>query len=163
MLTIQLHKKQQGDVILKCIRQDGSSTWAKLHQGTVYHDLAHIAIEEKLEFKSGFYGRLASGIAISDYELPADKKPERLRGKNLPKEALIAEHLVNLLCIELLSNTHFDLIYQAQTILEQHKLPFPKKLNNARLNTIRAYLNQLIIQWNEVPLGTYLERKFKIN
>ena len=133
-LTIQLHKKKEGTVILKCIRKDGSTTWAKLHQGMAHHDLAHIAIEKSLGFKRAFYGMLASGVAISDYELPDIEKPDILKGENLPKEALIAEHLVNLLCVDYFDNGDLDFLNQAQAILcLLYTSPSPRDQRGSRM------------------------------
>lgn len=161
MLIIELHKKRE-QVILKCIREDGSNTWAKLHQGTVYHDIAHIAIEEKLGLSNAFYGMLASGVAISDYELPDDQKPEILKGKNMPKEALITEHLVNLLTIANFNTADFNFITEVKVILEKNGLVFPSNLTQAKLQEITDYYQELITNWSRIPIGSYLEKHINL-
>lgn len=163
MLTIQFHKKSEKRVILKCIREDDSMTWSKLHPNTEYHDLAHIAIEETLEFKNAFYGMIANGINISDFELPEHQKPESLKGINLPKESLITEHLVNLLMVEYFNtNSTIDFLDQAQEILAQNKLPFPSILTKKTLIDIRGKYRYLITSWNAINNDEYLEKTFEL-
>ena len=50
-MEISLQKHSTKPSILKCVRNDGSVTWAKLHPGTETHDLAHFAVETVLDFK----------------------------------------------------------------------------------------------------------------
>jgi len=163
MLRVQLHKKSKKKVILKCIRQDNSITWSKLYPNTEYHDLAHMAIEETLCFKNAFFGMIANGIHISDFELPEHQKPEALKGTNLPEESLITEHLVNLLMIEHFNaSSPIDFLGQAQEILAENKLPFPGILTEETLTHIRAKYIQLITSWNAIPDDEYLEKIFKL-
>lgn len=163
MLTIQFHKKSEKNVILKCIRKDDSMTWSKLHPNTEYHDLAHIAIEETLEFKNAFYGMVANGVNISDFELPEHHKPEALKGPNLPKESLITEHLVNLLMVEHFNATStIDFLDQMREILIQNKLPFPNILTEETLINIRKKYTDLITSWKAIPNGKYLEKTLEL-
>lgn len=163
MLTIQFHKKSEKSIILKCIREDNSVTWSKLHPNTEYHDLAHIAIEETLCFKNAFFGMIANGINISDFELPEQQKPEALKGVHLPKESLITEHLVNLLTIEHFNATStFDFINQTQEILAQNKLPFPSILTEETLTNIRKNYTDLITSWTAIHYGEYLEKTLEL-
>ncbi len=163
MLTIQFHKKLEKSVILKCIREDNTMTWSKLHPNTEYHDLAHIAIEETLCFKNAFFGMIANGVNISDFELPEHQKPEALKGVNLPKESLITEHLVNLLTIEYFNATStIDFLDQAQIILTQNKLLFPSILTEETLTNIRKKYTDLITSWKAIQYGEYLEKTFEL-
>jgi len=158
MLTVQFHKYEEKHVVLKCIRSDGSMTWSKLHPNTEYHDLAHIAIEEVLGFKNAFYGLIESGYNIQDFELPETQKPLALRGSNLPKEAIITEHLVNLLTIEKFNESSLDFIHQIAQILKEHHLPFPERLNKSSLMQIRNYFNELIRHWKNTSNDSYFEK-----
>ena len=55
----------------------------------------HYAVETTLHFKNAFFGMLAGGISISDFELPKDQRPFAYS-----EEALVAESIVNLLSME---------------------------------------------------------------
>jgi hypothetical protein len=163
MLRVQLHKNTGKNVVLKCIRQDESITWSKLHPNTEYHDLAHIAIEETLRFKNAFFGMISKGINISDFELPEHQKPEALKGFHLPKESLVTEHLVNLLMVEHFNTTSpIDFLDQAQHILIENKLPFPTALTEEKLAIIRKEYTQLITSWHAIEDGKYLEKTFEL-
>ncbi|MEP0263756.1 hypothetical protein [Dokdonia sp.] len=163
MLRVQLHKNTGKNVILKCIRQDNSITWSKLHPNTEYHDLAHMVIEEVLLFKNSFFGMISNGINISDFELPEHQKPEALKGNNLPKESLVTEHLVNLLMIEHFNATSYiDFLNQAQHILTENKLPFPTVLTEEKLATIRKEYKLLINSWHAIENGKHLEKTFEL-
>ena len=158
MLTVQFHKEEGKPVILKCIRKDGSATWSKIHPNTEYHDLAHIAIEEVLGFRNAFYGLIASGFNIQDFELPEAQKPSALKGINLPEESIITEHLVNLLTIEKFNGPLSNFIAQASQILREHDLTFPQNLNEDTLDRIRSHFNNLIVQWKQTANYTYFEK-----
>lgn len=160
MLTIQLYKYANKPTVLKCIRADKSITWSKLHPNTEYHDLAHIAVEETLGFQDSFFGMVADGVNITDFELPEDQKPVALKGNNLSRESLVTEHLVNLLTIEQLTTRQtIDSIEVAQKILKRNHLPFPKELTQDSLHIIRTKFLQLISLWNALKDGHYLEKK----
>ena len=163
MLTIQLHKHTNKPAILICIRADKSETWSKLHPNTEYHDLAHIAIEESLGFKNSFFGMVASGVNITDFELPEHQKPDALRGANLPRESLVTEHLVNLLTIEQFNTKeNINFIEETQKILKENNLPFPKELTEDSLTIIRAKFLHLISVWNHLKDGDYLENTLNV-
>ena len=68
MLTITLKKMLTKPSILSITRNDGSTTWSKLHRGLETHDLAHYAVESTLRFSKAFYGIINEGYNISDFE-----------------------------------------------------------------------------------------------
>ncbi len=163
MLTIQLHKHTNKPTILTCIRADKSKTWSKLHPNTEYHDLAHIAVEESLGFKNSFFGMVATGVNITDFELPEHRKPETLRGTNLPRESIVTEHLVNLLTIEQLNTKEtINFIEETQKILKENNLPYPKNLTEASLHIIRTKFSHLISLWKHLKDGDYLENTLNV-
>ena len=163
MLTIQLYKNTGKPSILKCIREDKSETWSKLHPNTEYHDLAHIAVEKTLGYKDAFYGLVAKGVNIEDFELPEEKKPKALQGANLPRASLVTEHLVNLLTIEQFNTGLIeDFIGQTRTILKENDLPYPDNLTEETLTTIRNEFTKLISEWKTIEGGEYLENQFEL-
>ncbi|MFT5890328.1 MAG: hypothetical protein ACI9Y7_000418 [Dokdonia sp.] len=163
MLTIQLYKHTNKPTILTCIRADKSETWSKLYPNTEYHDLAHIAVEETLGFKNSFFGMVASGVNITDFELPEHQKPDVLRGANLPRESLVTEHLVNLLTIEQFNTKeNINFIEETQKILKENNLPFLRNLTEGSLRIIRTKFLHLISLWKHVKDGDYLENTLNV-
>ncbi|MEO0573450.1 MAG: hypothetical protein AAF039_17240 [Bacteroidota bacterium] len=96
-MEIQFKKLINKPSTLTCVRIDGPTTWIKLYPGIEAHDLAHYAVETALEFQDAFYGMVAKGSNMEDFELPRDIRPETVLPQNLSEEALITEHLVNLI------------------------------------------------------------------
>ena len=94
-MTIAFSKKENKQHTLTCTRTDGSQTWMQVSDFFVAHDLMHYATETVLQYKDAFYGMLNRAINITDFE-----KPKSQRTVVLSEQAIIAEHLVNLLLIE---------------------------------------------------------------
>ncbi len=157
-MRIQLKKNTKKPCVLTCIRDDGSTTWSKLHQGMEPHDLAHYAVEKVLNFDKAFYGMLNEGYDIGDFELPRDQRPEPLMPANLHTSAVQTEHIVNLLTIEFFNTGEDpDFLNSLRTILDENDLPYPQELDEARLKEIRDTFLQLMYQWGQVQEGENLE------
>src|SRR5688572_25655537 len=96
-LLIQIKKKNDGSAALTCRRADGSVTWQRQdgQQGHFFplHDLTHYAVETVLGYTRGFFGLVADGWDLADFDKPWP------RGR-LPTEALLAEFVVGFLDIE---------------------------------------------------------------
>lgn len=147
--------------ILKCIREDGSSTWTRIDPAIEFHDLAHYVVETELKFNKAFYGLVAAGFNIGDFELPRDQRPNELIPSNLPAEALQTEHIVNLL--QLASDgqmSESDILKSLSTILEENNLPFPGKLSTKSLRSIQIRLKGVLLRWNRLEPAEVLELKF---
>ncbi len=80
---------------LSCIRSDGSTTWTRLRV-PVQHDLIHYVVETTLGLRDSFYGLLARGVNITDFE-----KPKAERTFDLTDEAVHTEYIVSLFQMEL--------------------------------------------------------------
>ena len=134
--------------IITIYRDDGSSTWSKLHRGLETHDLAHYAVESTLGFTEAFYGIINKGYTIADFEAPKAERKNAVRPENLHQEALITEHLVNLLEVELLnSGFNQNLLNDLKQILSQNKLEFPHNLGEQSLESIRKTYHKLYNAW----------------
>ncbi|MEO8450470.1 MAG: hypothetical protein ABI647_11795, partial [Gemmatimonadota bacterium] len=86
-LTFRLKKRPDTTAMLVLAREDGSVTNGPVGPALGYgpvHDLAHYVVENTLGLSEGFLGLVASGWAISDFEIKG-------AAKRLPHEALFAE------------------------------------------------------------------------
>ena len=70
-MKIQFKKENHKPSILTCTRTDGSTTWVKMYPGFEAHDLGHYAVETVLKFENAFYGMIAKGSNIEDFEMPS--------------------------------------------------------------------------------------------
>lgn len=157
-MRIQIKKNHSKPCVLTCIRDDGSITWSKLHQGTEAHDLAHYAVEKVLEFDQAFFGLLNKGYEIGDFELPRDKRPTDLQPTNLHESALQTEHIVNLLTIEFFNTGEDDnFLKTLESILAENQLPWPEGLTEDALKKIRAVFSELLYRWGALGDGEALE------
>ena len=115
---IQIKKELNKPSTLSCTREDGSLTYSKLQVDFEIHDIAHYVVERHLGFKNAFYGLLTQGYQINDFMLPKEQRPESLQPQNLPSEALVTEHLVNLLTIDFMqSEDGMDILEMFKIIL----------------------------------------------
>ena len=162
-MLIQFTKGNAKPSTLKCIRSDGSSTWTKIQPAIEFHDLAHYVVETELGFAKAFYGLVASGYNIEDFELPREQRPEALLPANLPAEALQTEHIVNLLQVHLNhTDKEMDFMETLRNILKEHEIEFPKKLDARSLQSIQLRLNGLLLSWKQLEPGDSLQLNFSI-
>ena len=132
-----------------------------MYPGIEAHDLGHYAVETVLHFQHAFYGMVAKGTNIEDFELPREKRPEKVLPKNLHPEALISEHMVNLLLTRAQRpDDLFDVVESLKPILRENKLPFPEHLTNKAMEKIWALFQKLNEQWTRLPVGETMELEF---
>ena len=125
------------------------------------HDLAHYAVETCLGFSRAFYGLLAGGTDIADFELPREVRPQALLPGHLPEEALQTEHIVNLLLVGLQGGLEPEqLLGQLRTILKDSGIPFPEVLDREALVEIQTRLAKLLARWDQTPNKGSLELPF---
>jgi hypothetical protein len=126
------------------------------------HDLAHYAVEQTLGLNQAFFGLLAEGFDISDFELPKEERPLKLQTVNLPPESVQTEHLINLLMTELQYGSVLpDFWTQFESILTQHGLPPMNQLTLDGLEGIRKMIGELRRRWAAVKVGETLELGFE--
>lgn len=162
-MKIQFKKYHNKPSVLTCIRTDGSKTWVKMYSGIEAHDLGHYAVETILKFKNAFYGMVAKGSSIEDFELPRDRRPEEVLPQNLDPEALISEHLVNLLMTKAqIKDNSFDITENLKLILKENGLSFPDNLTHGAMQKIWILFQDLNEEWKQMPDGETMELEFNI-
>jgi hypothetical protein len=161
-MTIVLKKMIVKPSVLTITRSDGTTTWSKLHRGLETHDLAHFAVESTLQFNNAFYGLINRGLTVADFELPKDQRPKEVQPEYLHENALITEHIVNLLEVEFRnSGFNANFLENLTEILAKNALSFPKLLNAESLNKIRMTYHNLVNQWLILEEGQELSVNFK--
>src|SRR5205809_153857 len=117
-MEISFTKRGEEDHIISCKRKDGTTTWMHSSSFFVQHDLCHYAVETVLGLRNAFYGMLADGTDITDFELPKEE-----RNIALSTEALLAEHLVNILMIDRNQGRIEDITEQLKNSFQLDELP----------------------------------------
>ena len=160
-MIVQFTKGNSKPSTLKCIRSDDSSTWTKIQPAIEFHDLAHYVVETELGFMNAFYGLVATGYSIQDFDLPREQRPEALLPANLPVEALQTEHIVNLLQVgQNQSEPEMDFLNTLKKILEEKNIEFPEKLDTTSLRSIQLRLKGLLLSWKQLEPGDSLKLSF---
>ena len=156
-MEISFTRNGANNHIISCRRLDGTVTWMQIDSFFIVHDLCHYAVESILELKNAFYGMLASGIAITDFELPKEK-----RMFNLTAEALLTEQIVNLLTIEYNQGPIENFLETLSKVCKKNKVPVPvKKLDKFYLQQIRQSVELLMNRWQLLPEGETITLIFK--
>ena len=145
-MEICFTKKEDGKHVLSCKRKDGTVTWINADEFFLRHDLLHYTVETVLNFKSAFYGMIAKGISITDFDLPGDK-----RNIEFSKEAVITEHIVNLVMIEMREGLFDDFNCKLKESIATSKQGFNNfYINDGQLGSIHSNYNNLLKQWNNL-------------
>jgi hypothetical protein len=159
-LLIQITKRRDGSVVLRCIRADGSVTWQ--HQTGTHaaffptHDLTHYAVEDTLGHDRGFYGLLADGWNITDFGAPWP------RGR-APEVTIVSELIVGFLDAERASGTRWaaeDFNDKAALHRATHGGSWHCSLTDDDLARIRARRSELFERWANLAPGETMELAF---
>ena len=93
MLRLRFKKKSDGTAVITALRADGSSTHHSIGKSDAYgpiHDFSHYVVESYFGFPRGFYGLLAEGWNIEDFEsgargaIPAEVDMPRRPARDSP-------------------------------------------------------------------------------
>lgn len=160
-LRVELGRRADGSVVLRCTRADGSVTWQKQELPNArffpLHDLAHYAVETVLGFRRGFFGLIADGWDITDTGGKGPRGP-------LPRESVLVEHIVGLLDHERRGATPrlsaAELLEQLRERAVASDFPLPGSLDDARLDAVRARIAELHARWRGTEAGGVLGLEF---
>ena len=161
-VIIEFAKRKDGNTVLRCIRDDGSSTWQRNENQHArffpLHDLVHYAVENELGFSQGFFGLIAADWNIDE------TTGKSARGA-LPDEALEVEHFVSSFMAEWNSETEWtasDFNEQAATFAESRRLPAPRALTNEELVRVGSRFKEVCARWRDLPEGEMLPLEFPL-
>jgi len=159
-LRIRFTKRQDGAVVLQCVRRDGSATWERHDKQAVFfsfHDLSHFAVETVLGFRRGFYGLIAEG-----WDIP-DTTGKGKRGK-LPSESILVEHVVGLLDRERVGGpaalSAGDFNAQIAEFAADDRLEAARTFTETELAEVRQRIADLQREWAGVPPGSFIDLTF---
>lgn len=159
-LRIEITRKKDGEVVLACIRADGSRTWQRQRgaQAAFFtlHDLTHLAVESELRLENGFFGLLSRGWSIEDTTGKGARGP-------LPDEAIFCEHVVGLFDQERASALRWtsDEFNDALALrANESGRTISRTLTEENLAGIRKRRAELFAQWHALPPGGTLALTF---
>jgi len=142
--------------VLSCKRKNGTVTWGHISKFFILHDLCHYAVETTLPLKKAFLGMLAEGTDITEFELPKEQ-----RKIELTQEALLAEHLVNLVVIDYTQGRMDNLLEILTATYNDISSDLFQLINEEKLEHIRNEYAKLIQQWQLLPERQSLKLLFE--
>lgn len=155
-MLIRLKKGRDGPPTLACHRPDGSATWGKVNGFFPVHDLTHYAVETTLGLREAFFGLVAGGWTLEDFEATGV-------AARMPPEALVAEHIVGLLDQERATGNRWTAAEfneaLAVTVAKGDCPPF-RPITDDELAAIRSLRSELTRRWGAVPYGGTLELEY---
>jgi hypothetical protein len=148
-MRIILQKGIDGPDSLTCLRADGSSTHAELSPASPYHDLPHLVVERALGLREGFWGMIAQGHAIADYNLPNETRPFQISAEGYQAEFL-ATLVQSALVTGEVSAAYVEMLRTASVAAS---LPFPALPAPDVLQQLIADAQALTSAWTRLPAG----------
>ena len=160
-LEIRLRRGRDGPDNLTLTRSDGTSTWQRLPRGQAQHDLTHYAVETCLGLTNGFYGLVAAGRDISDFEDRETRGPT--------DEAMLTEFLVNQVLLEHASGRFTD-VEEFNSImlstLQNHQdgdlARVHRPLTTEELDMVRTKARELWGAWLRTNPGNDMTLTFEV-
>jgi hypothetical protein len=152
--------KSRGDGLkphaFSCQRANGSATWTREGEGMIRHDLIHHAVETTLGWPETFYGLVARGYDVTDFDGLVSEW-----GFVPAPEAGHAEFIVALLQAEFASGSAMpDFADQLRAACANAGVQAPEIAPEA-LSIIRAKARDLLARWEALKPGEALELVFE--
>lgn len=155
-MMISLTKKEQGKAVLTCTRNDGTITWKHTDAFFISHDICHYAVETVLPLHNGFYGMLASGTDITEFDRPAAQ-----RNTTISAETVFTEHLVNVFMIDQRQGGIGDICGMIANAFPQSvEEGLLLKLTGQKIDQIRQRYAALLYQWQQVADNSSLNLEY---
>jgi hypothetical protein len=155
-VKVGLKKAKDGRPAVTFVRDDGSRTSGRLGAGDFgpVHDLTHYAVETTLGLRHGFYGLLAQGWNIPDFEVKG-------AGRRLPDEAIVAECIVGQLTNVVfggreVTTADFNWLVREAVVALRPAAAVPA-IDDTAFRALRERLAVLLDRWRALPPGGTLE------
>jgi hypothetical protein len=157
IMLIRITKGRDGPNTLTCIRDDGTTTWAKVQDYFPVHDITHYVVETTLGIPNAFYSLVSDGWDITQFA-------EKGAGKRIPPQANLVEALVTRLQQRLMPGSDMSVDSyneEVQAILEGIDNPERRPVTEEELGAMWTRLRELIAEFKALEPGGSLELTFE--
>ena len=156
-MLIKITKGRDGPNILTCVRDDGTTTWAKVQDYFPIHDMTHFVVETTLGIPNAFYSLVRDGWDIPDFAVKGT-------AAKLPPQANLVEALVGRLQRDLMPSAEFtaeSFNEEVDAVLQGIGNPERRHVTDSELATMRGRLRDLMSQWKALEPGESIELSFR--
>ena len=156
-MLIKITKGRDGPNILTCIRDNGTTTWAKVQDYFPIHDMTHFVVETTLGIPNAFYSLVRDGWDIPDFAVKGTA------GK-LPPQANLVEALVGRLQRDLMPSAEFtaeSFNDEVDAVLDGIGNAERRHVTDDELATMRGRLRELMSEWKALSPGESIELSFR--
>ena len=160
-MKLKIKKRDNGDAVMTFVRDDGSATSGRLGAGGfgAVHDLTHYVVESTLGLRAGFFGLLAQGWNIPDFEVKS-------AARQLPDESIVAECIVGQLTNAVIgghepSADEFNWLVAAAVAGVRPGVHAPA-VSAEVLQRMNRQLGGLLAQWRALPPGGAIALEFSL-
>ncbi len=158
-MIIQFQKHIDGRSTMRCLRDNGSSTYQTESEYFVKHDLLHVSVESVLNTKNAFFGLIAQGWDIDWFEIPAPGETEK---RSISAEALFVEQLVGLVQLSWYREISLSELSEMITLSEWN-LDKLDCLSDNVIFQIDTTCRKLLEEWEHLTPGSTMEIFFGPN
>jgi len=158
-MRIEFRKSRKGKDVLFCERDDGTTTWSELIEGSLHphvvvpHDLVHYVVELTLELDNAFFGFVARGLDLHASLQPSEKRAMRLEPAVLRAEAAVSALFADLTEGPFSASTRAERLKRA--CVAWRVAPF--EITEDLWEAMRARLEAIATMWSTLPRGGRLE------
>jgi len=148
VLRLRFKKKNDGTAVITAVRPDGTSTYHSIGDADDYgpiHDF--YVVESYFGFSRGFYGLLAEGWNIDDFETGA-------RGP-IPADAALPERLAGAVSMNVATPHRYSASDINFTVGQD-------AVTESQLSEMERTLANLCSQWRALPPGETLELEIEL-
>ncbi|KZS39257.1 hypothetical protein AWE51_11955 [Aquimarina aggregata] len=140
---------------LTCKRVDGTITSENLGPDIPNHDIAHYVIEKRFKMKNGFYGKIKSGMTITEL---SDKDVIKNLGSETWLSEIMSRNLQSIGSGAANIDQYIQLInWEAKSI---GNIPVPN-MDTTDIIEMKSEFDLICEKWNVIPENGELSLKFE--
>ncbi len=140
---------------LTCKRKDGSMTSQNLGPDFPNHDIAHYIVEKKFKLENGFYGKIKSGMTITEL---SDKEIIKKLGAETWLSEIMARNLQSVGSGAATIDQYIELVNWETESINGIEIPVMDLID---IKIMKKDFDQLCEEWNLMSENEQLRLKFE--
>ena len=156
-MQIRFIRGSGGKDTLACQREDGTTTWSRVPDRFLLHDIAHYVVESTLGYSDAFFGMVSSGWDIDAFTA---RDAQSGGFPNLPIHAMQVEVIVIQVQSAWLSGARAEDVAELMRLSADGSGIVPPELDYSTIETILDRLTDCYKIWESVPSGGELSAEF---